>query len=138
METSGDTSVCRVGGLNRPGFDAAAVWARKDGQHAEEGQSPAAREVRVRRAALPTADPVDAQLRVRCVRLVREHAQTYPTLTAATVAVARRERVRQASPTPLAGRWTGPCGPWVWQVRGGRRSCAPPSLIPTGNELTIC
>ena len=37
------------------------------------------------------------QLRARCVRLVREHAQEYPTLTAATTAVARQEGVSRES-----------------------------------------
>src|SRR5699024_4871013 len=37
------------------------------------------------------------QLRARCVRLVREHAQEYPTLTAATAAVARQEGVSRES-----------------------------------------
>ena len=32
---------------------------------------------------------IDPKLRARCVRLVREHQQEYPTLTAAVTAVAR-------------------------------------------------
>ncbi|MGX0106167.1 transposase [Kocuria palustris] len=40
---------------------------------------------------------IDAQLRARCVRLVREHAQEYPTLTAATTTVARQEGVSRES-----------------------------------------
>ena len=40
---------------------------------------------------------IDPQLRARCVRLVREHAQEYPTLTAATAAVARQEGVSRES-----------------------------------------
>ena len=40
---------------------------------------------------------IDPQLRARCVRLVREHQQEYPTLTAATVAVARQEGVSRES-----------------------------------------
>ena len=40
---------------------------------------------------------IDAQLRARCVRLVREHQQEYPTLTAATAAVARQEGVSRES-----------------------------------------
>ncbi|MEV4902741.1 IS3 family transposase [Citricoccus sp. NPDC055426] len=44
---------------------------------------------------------IDAQLRARCVRLVREHQQEYPTLTAAVTAVARQEGVSRES----ARRW---------------------------------
>ncbi|MBE9403423.1 hypothetical protein IOE58_04200 [Brachybacterium sp. Marseille-Q2903] len=44
---------------------------------------------------------IDSQLRVRCVRLVREHQQEYPTLTAAVTAVARQEGVSRES----ARRW---------------------------------
>ena len=40
---------------------------------------------------------IDPQLRARCVRLVREHQQEYPTLTAATAAVARQEGVSRES-----------------------------------------
>jgi len=40
---------------------------------------------------------IDPQLRARCVRLVREHAQEYPTLTAAVTAVARQEGVSRES-----------------------------------------
>ncbi len=40
---------------------------------------------------------IDPQLRARCVRLVREHQQEYPTLTAAVVAVARQEGVSKES-----------------------------------------
>lgn len=40
---------------------------------------------------------IDPQLRARCVRLVRDHAQEYPTLTAATAAVARQEGVSRES-----------------------------------------
>src|SRR5690625_5707175 len=40
---------------------------------------------------------IDPQLRARCVRLVREHAQEYPTLTAAVPAVARQEGVSRES-----------------------------------------
>lgn len=36
--------------VNRPGFDAAVVRVRKDGQNAEEDRSPVAREVRAARA----------------------------------------------------------------------------------------
>ncbi len=36
---------------------------------------------------------IDPQLRARCVRLVPEHQQEYPTLTAAVTALARREGV---------------------------------------------
>ncbi|WP_263598794.1 MULTISPECIES: hypothetical protein [Brevibacterium] len=34
---------------------------------------------------------IDPELRVRCVRLVMDHQQEYPTLTAATAAVGRQE-----------------------------------------------
>src|SRR5699024_12158477 len=37
------------------------------------------------------------QLRARCVRLVREHAREYPTLIAASAAVARQEGVSRES-----------------------------------------
>ena len=40
---------------------------------------------------------IDPQLRARCVRLVRDHAQEYPTLTAAVTAVAQREGVSPES-----------------------------------------
>src|SRR5699024_7503463 len=40
---------------------------------------------------------IDTHLRARCVRLVREHQQEYPTLTAATAAVARQEGVSRES-----------------------------------------
>ena len=40
---------------------------------------------------------IDPQLRARCVRLVREHLQEYPTLTAAVTAVARQEGVSRES-----------------------------------------
>ena len=40
---------------------------------------------------------IDPQLRARCVRLVRDHAQEYPTLTAAVTALARREGVSRES-----------------------------------------
>ncbi|ATG51640.1 hypothetical protein CFK38_08955 [Brachybacterium vulturis] len=40
---------------------------------------------------------IDPQLRARCVRLVREHQQEYPTVTAATATVARQEGVSRES-----------------------------------------
>ena len=40
---------------------------------------------------------IDPQLSARCVRLVREHAQEDPTLTAAVAAVARQEGVSRES-----------------------------------------
>ena len=40
---------------------------------------------------------IDSQLRARCVRLVREHQQEYPTQTAAVTAVARQEGVSKES-----------------------------------------
>lgn len=40
---------------------------------------------------------IDPQLRARCVRLERERAQEYPTLTAAVTAVARQEGVSRES-----------------------------------------
>ncbi len=40
---------------------------------------------------------IDPQLRARCVRLVREHLQEYPTLTAAVTAVARQAGVLRES-----------------------------------------
>ena len=40
---------------------------------------------------------IDPQLRARCVRLVRDHQQEYPTLTAAVTAVARQEGVSRES-----------------------------------------
>lgn len=43
------------------------------------------------------AEKIDPQLRARCVRIVREQQQEYPTLTAATAAVARQEGVSRAS-----------------------------------------
>lgn len=47
------------------------------------------------------AKKIDPQLRTRCVRIVRDHAQEYPTLTAAVTAVARQEGVSRES----ARRW---------------------------------
>lgn len=43
------------------------------------------------------SNKIDPQLRARCVRLVREHQRGYPTLTAATTAVARQEGVSRES-----------------------------------------
>ena len=40
---------------------------------------------------------IDPQLRARCVRLVRQHAQEFPTVTAAVSAVARQEGVSRES-----------------------------------------
>ena len=40
---------------------------------------------------------IDPQLRARCVRLVRKHAQEYPTLTAAATAVPRQEGASRES-----------------------------------------
>lgn len=40
---------------------------------------------------------IDAQLRARRVRLVREHQQEYPTQTAAVTAVARQEGISRES-----------------------------------------
>lgn len=40
---------------------------------------------------------IDPQLRARCVRLVREHLQEYPTQTAAVTAVAHQEGVSRES-----------------------------------------
>ncbi|MGP9746533.1 hypothetical protein [Brachybacterium sp. AOP29-B2-41] len=40
---------------------------------------------------------IDPQLRARCMRLVREHQQEYPTLSAATAAVARHEVISRES-----------------------------------------
>ena len=40
---------------------------------------------------------IDPQLRARCVRLVRDHQQEYPTLTAVVTAVARQEGVSRES-----------------------------------------
>ena len=40
---------------------------------------------------------IDPQLRARCVRLVREHAQEYPTQTAAVTVVAQQEGVSRES-----------------------------------------
>ena len=40
---------------------------------------------------------IDPQLRARCVRLVREHQQEYPSQFAAVVAVARQEGVSKES-----------------------------------------
>ena len=58
---------------------------------------------------------IDPQLRARCVRLVREHQQEYPTLTAATTAVARQEersgRVRAALAGPGRCRRRDPSRP---------------------------
>ena len=44
---------------------------------------------------------IDPQLRARCVRLVREHQQEYPTLTAAVTVVARQEGISRES----VSRW---------------------------------
>ncbi|PCC48516.1 hypothetical protein CIK62_18070 [Brevibacterium aurantiacum] len=44
-----------------------------------------------------TPRKINPQLRARCVRLMRDHAQEYPTLTAATAAVAHREGVSHES-----------------------------------------
>ncbi|MFD4009289.1 transposase [Brachybacterium paraconglomeratum] len=49
---------------------------------------------------------IDPQLRARCVRLVREHQQEYPTLTAAVTAVTRREGVSRES----VRRWLAQAG----------------------------
>lgn len=40
---------------------------------------------------------IGPQLPARCVRLVRDHEQEYPTLTAAVTAVARQEGVPRKS-----------------------------------------
>ncbi|ALB04211.1 transposase [Kocuria palustris] len=40
---------------------------------------------------------IDPQLRARCAWLVRDHAQEYPTLTAAVTALGRREGVSRES-----------------------------------------
>ena len=49
---------------------------------------------------------IDPRLRARCVRLVREYQQEYPTLTAATAAVARQEGVSRES----VRRWLARAG----------------------------
>ncbi|GAP79963.1 mobile element protein [Brachybacterium sp. SW0106-09] len=49
---------------------------------------------------------IDPQLRARCVRLVREHLQEYPALTAAVTAVARQEGVSRES----VRRWLAQAG----------------------------
>src|SRR5699024_581939 len=63
---------------------------------------------------------IDPQLRARCVRLVREHAQEYPTVTAAASAVARRSggrvaRVRAALAGPGRCRRRNP----LWRDQRG-------------------
>ena len=58
---------------------------------------------------------IDANVRERCVRLVLEHLQEYPSLTAAAEAVARREGVGKES----VRRWVIQA-----QVDGGQRQGA--------------
>lgn len=49
---------------------------------------------------------IDPQLRPKCVRFVREHAQEHPTLTAAVTAVAHQEDVSKE----LVRRWLTQAG----------------------------
>ena len=58
---------------------------------------------------------IDAKVKERCVRLVLEHLQEYPSLTAAAEAVARREGVGKES----VRRWVLQA-----QVDGGQRQGA--------------
>jgi transposase len=55
---------------------------------------------------------IDAKVKERCVRLVLDHLQEYPTLTAAAAAVARREGVGKES----VRRWVIQA-----QIDGGQR-----------------
>jgi transposase-like protein len=55
---------------------------------------------------------IDAKVKERCVRLVLDHLQEYPTLTAAAQAVARREGVGKES----VRRWVIQA-----QIDGGQR-----------------
>jgi transposase len=58
---------------------------------------------------------IDAKVKERCVRLVLDHLQEYPTLTAAAQAVARREGVGKES----VRRWVIQA-----QIDGGQRQGA--------------
>jgi transposase-like protein len=63
---------------------------------------------------------IDAKVKERCVRMVLDHLQEYPSLTAAAEAVARREGVGKES----VRRWVIQA-----QIDGGQRQGA------TGEEL---
>jgi hypothetical protein len=71
---------------------------------------------------------IDAKVKERCVRLVLDHLQEYPTQTAAAQAVARREGVGKES----VRRWVIQA-----QIDGGQRhsTClrAPADTSPTVN-----
>ena len=87
---------------------------------------------------------IDPQLRARCVRLVREHQQEYPTLTAAVTARARQEGVSLES----VRRWlvqaevddgTRPASPIApSQTLWSTTRSGPRSLARTGDVPVTC
>ena len=69
---------------------------------------------------------IDAKVKERCVRLVLDHLQEYPTLTAAAQAVARREGVGKES----VRRWVIQA-----QIDGGQRQGATSEELAEIREL---
>jgi transposase-like protein len=69
---------------------------------------------------------IDAKVKERCVRLVLDHLQEYPTLTAAARAVARREGVGKES----VRRWVIQA-----QIDGGQRQGATSEELAEIREL---
>jgi transposase-like protein len=69
---------------------------------------------------------IDPKVKERCVRLVLDHLQEYPTLTAAAEAVARREGVGKES----VRRWVIQA-----QIDGGRRQGATSEELAEIKEL---
>ncbi len=71
---------------------------------------------------------IDPKVKERCVRLVLEHLQEYPTVTAAAEAVARREGVGKES----VRRWVVQA-----QVDGGQRKGATSEELAEIRELKV-
>lgn len=69
---------------------------------------------------------IDARVKERCVRLVLDHLQEYPSLTAAAEAVARREGVGKES----VRRWVVQA-----QIDGGQRQGASSEELAEIKEL---
>lgn len=67
----------------------------------------------------------EPQLRARCVRLVREHLEQYPTLTAAVTAGARKEGVSRES----VRRWLAQA-----EVDDGTRPGVTSESLPRSND----
>lgn len=74
----------------------------------------------------PVPKKIDAKVKERCVRLVLDHLQEYPTLTAAAQAVARREGVGKES----VRRWVIQA-----QIDGGQRQGATSEELAEIREL---